>query len=426
MPSRVRFRGLSNVPTYLPGEYRTFYNDHATDTLNYNGSRSGKYEWMSDTVTPGFARRRNNHEIFNNPMSRYTYSYTAIPSTTIFSDIIPTWNGIGHVIRQEGYNLLAAARGPLHPPNQPGNPAGDLLYNWVPSLDEDRLMNLAGAKALSDSNGKSAQGLVIAAEMQKTLETLKHPLKASFVALRNVPKILRNKNSRSIPLGQLKNAASGASNQYLTWFYGLRTIMFDIEDIQQALSKKISDRVTGRGFQDDSTFSIDVVNCFSSQPFQADLTFRYDESVEFRAGALVQLDAVPSTADNLGFSLRKIPEAAWELLPWSFVVDWFVNVGDSIGALQAAMLNKFLAQWMTRKRTLVFTNTVSNFAFLPAYTNWIVNQPCVDTETVIVEMYDRFPVNLGKFVLPTFQLSLKKVPTLAAISLVVQQLTKGR
>jgi len=424
MPSRVRSRGSSDVPTYFPGEYRIFYNDHATTTLTYNGSRNGRYEWMSDVVTPGFARKRNNHEIINSPMSRYVYNYTAIPSTVVFSDIIPTWNGIGHTIRQEGYNLLAAARGPLHPPNQPGNPAGDLLHNWVPSLDEDRLMNLAATKALSDSNGKSAQGLVIAAEMQKTLDTLRHPLKASFTALRNIPKILRQKGSGNIPLGQLKNVASGASNQYLTWFYGLRTIMFDIEDIQKALSKKISDRVTGRGFQDDSTFSIDVVPCFSSQPYQADLTFRYDELVEFRAGALVQLDVVPSLSDNLGFSLRKVPEAAWELLPWSFVVDWFVNVGDSIGALQAAMLNKFLAQWITRKRTLKFTNTVSNFAFLPAYTNWVVNQPCVDTEMVVVEMYDRFPTNLGKYVLPTLQLSLKKVPTLAAISLAVQQLTK--
>jgi hypothetical protein len=35
----------------------------------------------------------------------------------------------------------------------------------------------------------------------------------------------------------------------------------------------------------------------------------------------------------LGLRDQDIPVTVWELVPWSFVVDWFVNVGDWIQAV---------------------------------------------------------------------------------------------
>jgi hypothetical protein len=37
--------------------------------------------------------------------------------------------------------------------------------------------------------------------------------------------------------------------------------------------------------------------------------------------------------DALSLSFKNLATVGWELVPWSFVVDWFVNVGDLLGAL---------------------------------------------------------------------------------------------
>jgi hypothetical protein len=40
-----------------------------------------------------------------------------------------------------------------------------------------------------------------------------------------------------------------------------------------------------------------------------------------------------SMANRLGFTAKGLVTLPWELLTLSFVVDWFVNVGDYLGAL---------------------------------------------------------------------------------------------
>lgn len=202
--------------------------------------------------------------------------------------------------------------------------------------------------------------------------------------------------------------------------------MFDIEEILGAFEERINDRKTGRGFAEDEYVAAPVVDTWNdgSASHNATVTATYRESCVVRAGALVQLEAV-GRIQRLGFDIRKIPEAAWELLPWSFVVDWFLNVQQVIAAIEATASNQFLAQWITRKRRLEWTRQTSDHRVGTAGGTWLtITSPCQDGEKVVVEMYDRFPQELSKMIGLHLNVSLNKVPTLAAISLVLQQLTK--
>jgi hypothetical protein len=38
-------------------------------------------------------------------------------------------------------------------------------------------------------------------------------------------------------------------------------------------------------------------------------------------------------ADQLGLDFKSLVTLPWELIPYSFVVDWFLNIGDFIGSL---------------------------------------------------------------------------------------------
>lgn len=44
---------------------------------------------------------------------------------------------------------------------------------------------------------------------------------------------------------------------------------------------------------------------------------------------------------------------AWELTPWSFLVDWFVNVGDCIGAMSDLFGVQLVDPYTTRYRVAV-------------------------------------------------------------------------
>lgn len=432
MTQRTRSRGDPHVATYTPCSGKMFYSNTTTATTNYNGSRVGTYEYMLDYVTPGFKRQSANGRVFNNPLTKHKYSYSATPSSVVFLENPPSVVGATTRYRQEWQNMYAVVKGPLKAPVDPVQPTGHLLYNWVPNLDETSLMSRAATAALSDSREKSAQGLVIVAEMRKTLETLRNPIAASLKHLRNIPKEVRRKrtrrNSGSVDVAVAKEIAKGASSQYLAWFYGLRTVMFDVEDVMAGLEKQYFDRQTGRGFVADEYVAAPVVaNLYShAASHNATVTETYRERCEVRAGAMIQLEGM-TTASRLGFDIRSIPEALWELTPWSFVVDWFVNVQDVLGALEAVVSGKFLAQWIVRKRYLTFTRQVSGHHVTSVGASWLtIGSPCTDGDKVVVEMYDRIPQDIRQLIALKGKFNLSKIPATAAISLVVQQLLKGR
>jgi hypothetical protein len=57
---------------------------------------------------------------------------------------------------------------------------------------------------------------------------------------------------------------------------------------------------------------------------------------------------LPSTLGVDGAGLLSTP---WELIPFSFVADWFINVGDFLGAMVPYLSKNPIGTWYTVKRT---------------------------------------------------------------------------
>lgn len=415
MPTRTRTTGSVSLVTASEVNYHT--DGSITTVPSINGSRVGEYAEISDTVTPGYARLKSKGVIINNPMTmrKFTYTATRDQSELKFHSIPPGFVGNW---RQTCDDRLGLATGPYLPPIPTGVANLHILKDWVPLLDESTMQSKAAMLALNDANGKAAQGLVMLAQAQKTLDTLRNPFAAVRELMRKAPKALKR--------GKLTAAvARGASAQYLTWFYGIRTVMFDIEDTLDALLLEQYTRATARGtVRDEITTSSTTVG-WNYSNHRADYTSTYKEETTVRAGALLELRA-RTTQEALGLSVRKIPEAAWELLPWSFVVDWFLNVQQLIGALESAVSNNFLAEWMVVRHKLTWEKftTPGTHVEKTNTPQYYVTDTCQSRQKVVVEMYDRWPLKLWQHIGFNFNYSLNKVPTLAAISLAVQQLTK--
>lgn len=68
--------------------------------------------------------------------------------------------------------------------------------------------------------------------------------------------------------------------------------------------------------------------------------------VTAKAGTLTEL-VHDSVYSKVGLSLSDVAPAAWELTRFSFIVDWFVNIGDNIQAHQPTVGRRTLGSWVT-------------------------------------------------------------------------------
>jgi hypothetical protein len=84
-----------------------------------------------------------------------------------------------------------------------------------------------------------------------------------------------------------------------------------------------------------------------------DVNRKIEYEVSARAGVLCDV-----TIDELTiFGVDQLAESLWELIPFSFIVDWFANVGDTIAALTPDAGVKQRASWVTVRENITALNS---------------------------------------------------------------------
>lgn len=393
--------------TTTPAGSRTLSNGPGctTSVSSATGGRVGIYRSMTDIVSGSYKASRNRGVILNNPMSREKHTFSV--SSTGYQHSIPGANCVtfAGTWRDTFTNLLNWKLGALTL-TQPAS----LLAS------DSSLTSRACAQALANVKNPSVQGLVFVKELNQTLHLLKSPLSS-------LTRLLRKERSK-IPI-RSSEYFNAASSQYLAVVFGMKPLMHDIEGIMEALHRQIHERETARGTASDTT-SVTTSNILlHAGTVLTDSRYKtvQTETLEVRAGALYSFEG-RTLADSMGFSLRDMPSAAWEILPWSFVVDWFSNVGQLITAVTANCSNEFLAEWVSHKRTHTITRTVTSTTV--GLAPWVKTINSTDQDSAVYETYWRTPTKLGAHLALQLNLSLSRTPVITALSLIMQQLTKGK
>lgn len=95
-----------------------------------------------------------------------------------------------------------------------------------------------------------------------------------------------------------------------------------------------------------------------------------EESITWFAGAfrfwVPSLESDDALSDIMNvmraYGLMISPKLVWDLTPWSWLLDWFANIGDIIDNLQSQMFDNLVAQYAYIMRRTTLTNSNDSIA----------------------------------------------------------------
>ena len=321
MRTRILVDDANFVPYKVADSYIVYgENRWASQPYKYYADRR-RVIAMVDVITEDFHRRSRNGEIINNPMWKVSYQRVEMPSnvhgTGTGNETCTYWEL--NFLPEAGFNY------DLHSTPQSAVDALCDLYS------SDSLV--AQTKAWANIDVSEMQAWASLGEMPETIrmivDLLKQAFKLTIAAKRGDTKTLLRE------VKKLRKFDTYA-DIWLLWRYGIRPLIGDITSLLKVLDAKpiVGKRQTFRGKH---TLVYDDVVTNSHVNWSAGgagWDFKTTERLfaTFRAGVMVQIE----NSINSGLAILGLDnplEAIWELIPFSFIIDWFVNVGDVISAI---------------------------------------------------------------------------------------------
>lgn len=188
------------------------------------------------------------------------------------------------------------------------------------------------------------QSGIFLGELRETLSMIRTPAKALRNGMSDYLLALKERRKGVRSARKLKRILSGT---WLEYSFGWKPLIGDIEDGAKALAHIAEDlpfRQYVKGF---STWEEPYLPTRTNWKTEGLIKFSYDEvcrseaKVVYRGhlGAQPSSDNVPDMLRWSGLTLDEFIPTFWELLPWSWAVDYFANVGDILTAWSAGTGN---------------------------------------------------------------------------------------
>jgi hypothetical protein len=337
--------------------------------------KSQDYIAMLDIVTPNFKSLIARGQIINNPMALSKYSFVSSPGS---------YQASGYKTNSPTDLFTFVTDVPL------SAPFGATSLSWAPLdielQDWESNRQIALAKAWANVDMSSVQALASLGELPETLHWM-----ASLV--KRMISIIRAFTAKRLLLEASKVFRNGTSvlnemsELWLEFRYAIRPLVYDAQQVIEAWNAHLakSDRFTARGYNrvaletTTDVFHVDSTIVSRVSTFEAN----------FRAGVLYTVDAnINDISANWG--LDQPLESVWELIPFSFIVDWFFNVGDVLAAQTANPHLTPLASWVTEELTTTVTDTLVGFDAVVSPSTWTVTSSSWTSGTAVAkQIYKR-------------------------------------
>lgn len=386
-----------------------------------------RFRAMEDVVTPKYKESICNGAILNNRMLSQTYFASCSPAYVATTGVISGYPAVQKYPFTDGGSLIS-------------NIADVSRVRFDAWTSEERYSvflgeysserALAVAKAFANVSKAEIQALASLGELPETLKwigsiytraislikALKAKKLASVIGVLSVKGVAKKKSKVSSKDPQ---ALPIVMNTWLEWRYALRPLIFEMQQAVKALQAQIArgTRFTSRGFNDE--YITTTTNSeFNSGWVKFNRQLTISRRSDYRAGVLSEIESDINSIMAI-WGLDQPLETVYELTPFSFILDWFFNVGTIIAAWSPQSSLKTLTSWIVEQHLITWTLRLNNF--LP------VDSPGVDWRTAVDEnlgseykwgttIKRRLPLP-DRPIMPIFDLKLDmaKIADLAAI-----------
>lgn len=216
------------------------------------------------------------------------------------------------------------------------------------------------------------RGLTFLGELGETLRMLRRPGESLRRGLRNYVKSVTKRTRRVRNRPALNRIVA---DTWLEHAFGWSPLIGDIHDAGKALNQRLERfassyaRVSAKGKEESyvgSTWSSAVQHYINRWRYMTGTT----SAVTVRyIGEVRSVCPDPMVADMtlFGTDWKELVPTAWELVPWSFLVDYFLHIGD---LLDAWSVRKSEIAWVVRTDRKLATKTVvqiDHYLYLTGY-----------------------------------------------------------
>lgn len=385
-------------------DYRTYYTKETESVYHASKTTETVDRYMLDWIVSNYVNRKKQGEIIASPCTKTKASLGGTAAS---------------VTQCSSYLRLAETR-TVNPPDMPmvrtgthycgtrpatlylGEPFAVNTFSLIPDdCNIEQMEQLAVTRAHARIDTSDAAAIVTAGELKESIDFLVD----SGLRLIKIYKAVRTFNLKALAK-QL--SPTELTSRYLEFRYAIRPLISEIDTYAQAfINTSKSKRYTYRAKEEYSSIKIGP----EYLTYQDGYGYVYAReelirTVTVLAGVLCSLDV--SKLDKWGFT--KPIDAAYDLLPLSFIADWFFNIGQTIASFTPEAGIKQLTSWRSTtdkirrvKRVTRVSMKPDTYASKPGRIwNFNISNAEIYKET---ENYERV-IDPQLSILPTFKLRL--------------------
>ncbi len=278
-----------------------------------NRTRTSVKNWRKIIASGGNASTAYNRDI---------YEAEIVLATTLMTSL--TGSNKGDMWGYTGW--------PTAPPSFPVMPSDSALQDQA----------IAKVRARLNDKASLSQSIAPLVELRELRQVVRGVLNPTRTLLDTVSFILNTQRGRGrVPKPTFADMRRSAGDAWLTWNFGIRPMISDAQSIAKSIdtaltrSKDTNEVVHGSASK---TWIVQQLKQ-SGSPFgnltTSDIywTQRNELSYHYTVGFRPNMGSATSygrLADHLGLNPSDIVPAAWELIPFSWLADYFGTIGDSL------------------------------------------------------------------------------------------------
>lgn len=390
---------------------------------------------MSDVVVPNFKKLSAMGYIFNNPFARKDSFLVNTQGSEISGYTGQPLSLVSYTNRN--MCLIRKSQGGTW------SVSPESLSQWDAVAEE--MMEHAKQDALASIDRTPYKFLEDVFETNKTYKLLRHPLQQSAILSATFQKVRRQYYARrltwNLHRGLTKNAAVAEatawslSSAWLELRYAFRPLLIStlniIEQADLNYSKAKTKRARSTGFQEKNLRKY-LANLILTNSGGTKYYYDHEIKRELRVSAgILYEDQSPFPHDSFwwknGLRLKDIPRTIWNVMPYTFVTDRFLNISKTISGVQnlGDPFIQILAGWttLTDIRNEYWLHTNFQYAAGSPWYNKGFGSSSSNLEERFKTRYPWTPDVLDT--VPTFENGLQDTETLIDIlAIITSRLTK--